>query len=145
MVQRDLAMALAAKVHGRRDVGVAHIGTQRTDVHHALHARCCTGARKFLRQFNVHLVKRFLGAMQDGHQIDDGVVPGYQLHQRIFVVNVGREHIQCGQHLDIPCVCLMARGDCYPPLQLGKLFTDMAANKASAAEDQYFFDGHNHD
>jgi len=71
--------------------------------------------------------------VQDGDQVDNGIVAGQQRRQRTAVVGVGLDHVDQRQHLQVACVGLPARDHGDAALQPRQLFTHMASDKAGAA------------
>ena len=58
----------------------------------------------------MHFLKRFFRAVQDGNQVDDGVVSGHQRGQRSAVIQVDFDHIHQWQQLQVARMLAAARG-----------------------------------
>ena len=65
----------------------------------AAHARGAAGGHQLARQLHVHALEIGLAAMQDGHQVDDGVAAGEHARKRALVVHVGLHALDRGQRL----------------------------------------------
>ena len=110
-------------------------------MYQAPHAGGQAGARQLGRQLDMGALEGGLIAVQDGHQIDDGIVAGQQAAQRGLVVHVGLEHGQARQVLHGAGVGGAARGHRHGPVQPCEFFADVAADETRAAQQQHVLHG----
>ena len=104
--QGRFAACLAALVFGGRIDGRA----QCADVNQAPHTGGLAGANQGQRPLHMHFLKRVFRAVQDGNQVDHGVVPGHQRGQRSAVIEVDFDHIDQRQQLQVARMLAAARG-----------------------------------
>ena len=107
-------------------------------MHHAPHTGGFAGTGNFVGQLHMRCVEGGFVALQDRHQIDHGVMPTDELLQRGFIMDVGLDNIQRGQHEDVVGVATPARWHGDTHLRIDQLFADVPTDKTRAAKDEYF-------
>ena len=127
-MQHRLTLRFAALVHR----GSLRIGPQRTDVHQALNAGGLHGLCNFAGQLDMNVFKTGFGAIQNGNQIDHGIVPGHQAGQISFAVNRGFENGQARQILNASGMAGAPCGHRDLPAQSGQLLAYLSADKTTA-------------
>ena len=110
-------------------------------MHQAAHASAGAGRSYFLRQLHMHPVKGRLRAMQNRNQIDHGIVPCCGAGQGCGVMDIQLLHRQTRQVLHLASVAAPAGRHRHAPTGTHQLFTNMAANKTGAAQNQNVFHG----
>jgi hypothetical protein len=90
------------------------------------------GLRNLAGQLDMDVIKTGFGAVQNGNQIDHGIVPGHQASQIGFAVNRGFENGQARQILNASGMAGSPCGHCDLPAQSGQLLAYLSADKTTA-------------
>ena len=133
MQQRRLTPAFATQILGRSGIRANIICTQSADMHDPAHGMGGTGVRQRLRQSHMHLFKRSSRAVQDCHQVDDGVVPHHRAAERRRIMHTHFQHREGRQVLNMLRVASAPRGHCDVKALAHQFFTHMGADEASTA------------
>mmetsp|Transcript_118715 Transcript_118715/g.329937 ORF Transcript_118715/g.329937 Transcript_118715/m.329937 type:complete len:277 (+) Transcript_118715:3056-3886(+) len=138
-LQHGLAGRLAAQI-ARRGL---RVHAQRADMHQAAHTGGGQGGREAPRQLHMHMLEGGGAALQDGDQVDDGVVARHEGRQ--VAEDIGLHDCDAGQALHRLRVAQAAggHGDAHAGAEAAQqLLAQRAADEAAATEYQ---DGQAHD
>ena len=78
-------------------------------------------------------------AVQDGDQIDNGIMTGQQSLELSFIMDIGFDDIHQREHLNRTAMNHPAGRNGCPDAQTVELFADMSAEKAGTTQNENFF------